>query len=376
MKSKSLLIQLFRITIFSSLWLFALSDVTLAQDPIIIQGTIIDLNDEQPVPGAQIFLNGTTIGTSSTSDGSFSLKLYRSGIFELVVSSLGYETVSITINSEELDTGYVFGLKPRIYEMDEVVVKPDPKLWQQDFDLFKEKFIGTGPFSDDTNILNAEILNFYFDADERVFTAKANDQLIIENKALGYRIYYLLEYFIIDYKHSFHSYAGRPFFEPLITKRKRVRKRWTENRKKAYFGSFQHFTHSLLDQTVREDGYIIKQEKHTEDTRYLIDQILPQTQFFTQIDSATYSLKFEDYLNITYEKEYEDERYLMAIRSVFDSNPRTMVQHQNSIITLAADSVLIDKSGYIYDPTVIFSDGYWSFEKISDLLPLDYEPGN
>ncbi len=60
---------------------------------------IIHSNTGEPVKDVNVFISGTTIGTASKNDGSFSL-LYR-GLFPLkiIFSSIGWETISVTINS-------------------------------------------------------------------------------------------------------------------------------------------------------------------------------------------------------------------------------------------------------------------------------------
>ena len=346
-----------------------------AQNTFSISGTVSDEQTEEPIAGAQIFLNGTTIGTTSNGDGYFELYGIPTGIFEVVASFLGYEISSATINTDSLASFYSFMLSPKVYEMDEVVVKPDPKRWQDDFELFSENFIGEGPFSADTKIINPEVLSFRFNPDDRTFTASANDQLIIENDALGYKIYYLLEFFVIDYSNGSSAYAGRPFFEPLTSSRRRTNHKWELNRELAYYGSFQHFMNSLISGHVADSGFVVKAEQRRDQKRYLASEAAPQRLYFFQIDSSTYELRFPDFLNITYLNEYEDPSYLKAISSPLDTNPRTGVMLQNTAITLAQDSVHVDRSGYIYEPTAILFDGYWGFEKLSDLLPLDYTPG-
>ena len=344
----------------------------LTQTFFTISGTVVDELTADPIAGAQIFLNGTTIGTTSTPDGRYILNGIPEGIFELVVSFIGFESANTTINTSKLSPELHFILVEKTYQLNQIIVKPDPKRWKQDLDLFNDYFLGTGPFSSDTKILNPEVLTFYYNDNERIFTATANDRLTIENKALGYTIYYLLEHFELNYATSSNSFAGRPFFVPMISRRKRVNSRWHQNRKTAYYGSFQHFTQSLIDGKSETNGFIVRAEEQRDEKRYLTKQPLSTSSYFSQYDSTTYMLKFKNFLNVTYENEYEDPSYLLSIQSVFDSHPRQLVQYQNSIVTIVQDSILIDKSGYIHNPLAIYCGGYWGFEKISDLLPLEY----
>ena len=206
---KSLLRSFLLLAIFS-----AYTSALFAQNSYTISGSVFDESTNESIIGAQVFLNGTTIGTTTRENGDFELSGIPEGIYELVVSFLGYESQSVTFNTQNIEEDYNFVLTPTTYEMDEIVVKPDPKLWEEDFKVFKKNFLGTGPFSEDTKILNPEVLNFYYDDVARIFTAKAYDRLIIENKALGYKIYYLLAYFEVNYAAGSNSYAGQPFSNP------------------------------------------------------------------------------------------------------------------------------------------------------------------
>jgi hypothetical protein len=55
---------------------------------------IQDAESKKPIPSASIFLNTTSIGTISNSAGAFQLQIPE-GNFELIISSIGYETKAI-----------------------------------------------------------------------------------------------------------------------------------------------------------------------------------------------------------------------------------------------------------------------------------------
>ena len=61
-----------------------------------ISGTIKDVSG-QPVIGAGVVVQGTTIGTSADSDGSFSLSVPANAVLE--VSSIGYETLTVRLSA-------------------------------------------------------------------------------------------------------------------------------------------------------------------------------------------------------------------------------------------------------------------------------------
>ncbi len=339
-----------------------------------ISGTVVEKGTNEPLAGAQVFLIGTTFGIAADGEGNFTLKNIPEGIFELSVSFLGYESASITVNTNSIEPAYSFFLEPKIYELDEVTVTPDPKIWRENFETFKKIFIGTGPFSGNTEIKNPEVLSFDFDPYERQLTASATEMLVIENKALGYTINYYLDYFIINYREGSSFFIGRTFFIPMESKRKRINNRWERNRNKAYYGSFLHFSKALINGITEEEGFVTRGEKRESKARYVGDTTIPSDVYFSQFDSSTYVFKFINFINVTFLNEKEDKSYLEYILNPLDRNPRTKTTLQNSSFTLSEDSVLMDKSGYLYQPNALILDGYWAFERVSDMLPINFVP--
>ena len=81
-------------------------------------------------------------------------------------------------------------------------------------------------------------------------------------------------------------------------------------------------------------------------------------------------LYFDDYLYVTYKRELEDEEYLLYI------NERRKPTFQRSYVILQNHQLIaIDPNGSYFPPQEIFSMAYWGwYEKMSNLLPLDYKP--
>src|SRR5687767_5695129 len=65
-------------------------------------GLVVEKNAEgvdEPIPGANIFWLGTTIGTSTAENGVFMIERVE-GADRLVVSFVGYQTDTITISNQ------------------------------------------------------------------------------------------------------------------------------------------------------------------------------------------------------------------------------------------------------------------------------------
>ncbi len=346
--------------------------VAVSQVTFSISGSVTSSETNEPITGAQIFINGSTIGTLSDEDGRFVLDKISAGIHELVVRFLGFESASKEINTDNLNDEYRFILKEKIYELEELTVKPNPIARKQNMKTFREKFIGVGPFSENTLIKNEEQINFEYNIKEKTLIAFAYDRLEIENKDLGYNIFFYLDHFLVDFENGISTFYGQTLFVPKTSKRKRTRNKWETNRINAYKGSFQHFTNSLINNTIKENRFVIKGERRDSTGVYVSRNEVDIPDFFQKVDSSTYKFHYVNFLNVTYENEYEDMSYLYSIANLLDENPRLLPYFQKSSVLLGADSVLVDQSGYIYDPAAILFDGYWGFEKVSDMLPLDY----
>src|SRR5690606_25089742 len=89
-----------RLLLLSSMVLcFALSNA-LAQDRTV-SGRVTSTEDSSPLPGVNVVLKGTTIGTATDSDGRFSLSIPASG-GSLVFSFIGLQTQEIPIGDRNV----------------------------------------------------------------------------------------------------------------------------------------------------------------------------------------------------------------------------------------------------------------------------------
>jgi len=98
------------------LFVMLLSVISFAQTTV--KGTITD-NLGQPLPGANIIIEGTTTGTSSDFDGKYIIDTDKTPPFKLVITYTGFETqtVEVTSNNQTTDVIMVEG-----NELDEIVI--------------------------------------------------------------------------------------------------------------------------------------------------------------------------------------------------------------------------------------------------------------
>ncbi|MFT3845843.1 MAG: carboxypeptidase-like regulatory domain-containing protein [Lacibacter sp.] len=188
----------------------------------VISGQVIFAEDKKPVALASVFLSNTSVGTVTLPDGSFRLNTTAAGRYDLIVSFVGYETIqkSISIPSEEA-SGILIALKPKPRQLDEVVIgEYEEQSWKRWGSFFINQFIGYGSWADQCKLHNFEKIHFLYSKRKKILKAYCDEQFVIINKKLDYRITYKLEKFQYNFATGVLFYAGFPLFEELESKGK------------------------------------------------------------------------------------------------------------------------------------------------------------
>ncbi|MGK7371284.1 MAG: carboxypeptidase-like regulatory domain-containing protein, partial [Candidatus Halalkalibacterium sp. M3_1C_030] len=185
----------------------------LAYAQATVEGRVIDTETKQALQGVHVFFSGTKIGTSTDRGGNYTLDNIPPGVHRLVVSMVGYgrKTFELVLEPDENKT-MDFGLKPVVYEMNEVFVGNLDEKWKKQLERFEGLFLGETKTAESVSILNPEVLRFDSNFWGRL-TAEALAPLQIENNALGYRITYYLEEF--EHTGTRTRWDGDPVFTEL-----------------------------------------------------------------------------------------------------------------------------------------------------------------
>lgn len=402
-----------------SILFLILATNSFAQNTFAITGTVRDKKDG--LPGASIYLSGYKIATVADNDGKFRIGNLKPGSYDLLVQIVGYlpYSKSVIISDQSVQVDLV--LKENVAQLDEVVIRADPNR-QKYINQFKEFFIGKTPNALQCKILNPQVLNVDFDITNSTLTVTTTEFLVVENKALGYRLKYMLDHFEYNSRTHIIYYSGHPFFEELkatVAKKKK----YIAAREIAYYGSSQHFFKSLYQNKAQEEGYIItKMVKIPNPNRYpeyvinenlrkiktlpektgvrktagKIDTALlnfwtkqrdmPKTiDKFSRADILTDTLvhnynqnlkwlNYTDALCIQYTKEKESLAYSKSGFWVF--RPLDVPENEISIVNLLQAPVRFYENGGIYDSRSLLFEGYWAYEKVADMVPMDYIPLN
>lgn len=341
-----------------------------------VAGVVSDSLSNETLPFASVFFSGTTFGATSDKDGNFVLKADKPGTYDLVISFTGYETYfrQVDLNEQQvLRLDVKLYLSTRNLGAFTITAKKD-EAWKNNLLLFKRTFLGTSGNANDCRIVNEDVLNFEDNRKDRIFEAYASEPLIIENKALGYRIKYLLEDFRIFYAKNYSVFYGFPSFEEM-GKGGKVKNAWSRKRNRAYKGSIGHFFKALYENQVTEEGFEVNAAKDMKRGGRAIDltPIDMSTLISTKPNGSTKVLSFENYLYVVYRNEKESPEYKIYQNSM---NPRPTGKEQLSWIFMpeGVTEVAFEKSGYLINPLAVVTNGYWGFEKLGDMVPMDYEP--
>ena len=207
--------------------------VTVAQHAI--SGVVVDAETGQPLQGASVFAQNTTIGAITDSEGVFRLSLGRGG-YEINITYTGYQNAQRNVVAGTTDTLHI-PLKKADNSMSEVIITASNEVadgWEKHGDFFLKHFIGATPFADSVKLLNPEVLKFYFYKRSNKLKVLATEPLQIENRALGYNLHYTLDSFVHYNATNINSYRGLCLFQPLEGTAEETAQ-WASNRQQAYY---------------------------------------------------------------------------------------------------------------------------------------------
>lgn len=388
-----------------------------------LQGKVVDKESGNPVPNASVFLSNTSIGTVADAKGAFTLHNIPNAKFDLIVSSLGYETYFETIVASKITGPLVIKLTPKANQLADVVVGTYEKDgWAHWGKTFTDDFIGASSNAQSCTIKNYKVIKFRFSKKRNLLEAFADEPLEIENKALGYIIHYKLEGFTDDFANNTVSYYGFPLFEQMEGNARKL-KRWQESRKEVYYGSVTHFMRCLYVNKIAENGFEVRRLEKKENAekkrvqalykywseadvnfeaklnkdsvkhyQTVLGQPLVYDVLYTKLvpgdsiayaeDSVTAALAFDNYLHVTYKGKKAPGEFRNIIHvgeptvdSLGKKVPEESSYMTSTILLLNKRPVYVSYNGAYYAPQDMLSSGYWGWsEKVANMLPFDYWP--
>ncbi|MES2278889.1 MAG: carboxypeptidase-like regulatory domain-containing protein [Bacteroidota bacterium] len=371
--------------------LFLIFPVTLFAQGIITGK--VTTKQGNAVPDASVFLSNASVGTKSLENGAFTLNNVKYGQYDLVVSCIGFETYhqTVLVNAGAITLPDI-ELAPKTTVLKEVSIQYDSNR-DKHVKMFLDEFLGRSENAAQCKLLNPELLDLTFEKSTGKLTGSSSDFLLIENKALGYNIKYLLASFERDPVRGFISYTGSSTFEPMIGKSS-DEKRWQKARIKAYRGSDMHFLRACIAQQVSEEGFttyqLVRKPNADRPPDSLIKAKLKQFRGTTngRILVLTDSLRYWSeksrmplYIDLLNSTPLNSAEYIKLTEKkgiyAFGYKDHLRISYKNtdnsSIVKFEKEYAYFDSNGVILTPHNLLVEGYWGFNRIAELLPVDYE---
>ncbi len=350
------------------LFLF-IAQITIAQKAQI-SGNVKDKITGESVSFAHVYIANTTQGTTSEADGHYLLEDIPSGQFTLVCTMVGYESCIKNLNifkGQQMEL--VIELTPSRKVLNEIEVQDrEDKRWRKLFMRFKRELLGNLPNSEKCEIINPWVIDFEEQRLKNIFRARAQEPLIIHNKALGYNISFLLIRFEIVNDQLI--YIGYPSFDTLGIKDWDHLENYILTRKDTYDGSMRHFFNALIYNKLEEEGFRLFKASRGYDTSwpdrlqgavgYGYLQPVDITEIVRNANSAgNHTVYTDNFLEIVYtRKKWKYSPYLDA-------------PYQVTRIKLN-EALLVTPHGYVFNPYSYIVYGYLAEERVSNMLPYEY----
>jgi hypothetical protein len=351
-----------------------------------ITGTVLDAKTNSPIESASVYFDNTTIGTSTNNQGEFEIDSKDAANFNLIISFIGYET--LTISERDSNKINEILLTPKTSQLDEVYISTyDGMPIKIKMEHFRKHFLGKSKNGMSSEILNEEDLILRYSKRKKQLIVRSRKRIRIKNNNLEYLVTYDLKGFTINYNYVnlydevFRAtsvfYQGTSFFKDLnIEATKKVKKR----RNITYKGSVLHFMRALSNQRLKKDRYAVYSYEHMiKPEEYISVKELESNEL--------YEIKIRAPLVIKYNKKYETEiKPTSTVAQKKDIN-KTLTQSDslelNLFLTPKKTAIpdaeffnvefFIDRFGN-YSPIggSFYFLGYMGNLRVGDALPLNY----
>jgi len=277
-----------------------------------IYGRVYDTKQGQPLEGATVYLNGTSIGTITDQEGRFFIKTKKKIKASLIISYVGYKQV--VIHEPYRNIAFNIVLQPEAGALEEIYLTTDTWTREKKLREFKKQFLGTTKAGISCIILNEDDIYLKFDERNETLIAESDTPIIIKNNLLGYNITYNLQKFEAKYDQPkrknplcrYVYYEGSSFYNNMTGFR--------------LFNGIYPTTKSKVFSIFQEPDYYVVRMKQN---------------FF---------LKYKDKKHSLVSKEDKEEPFI------------------------------IYPHGSYIPPKSIRFDGDLAYERVGNALPLDYEP--
>ena len=326
-----------------------------------IEGVVFDAKTKETITGVAIYLNGTSIITTSDSEGKFRLSVESKINASLVFSHLSYESLTIE-RPFELSENKFF-LNEKVNTLTEVKVLADRYSRVEKMKAFKEQFLGKSEAGKSCVIINEDDIDLKYDSETNRLLASTRNPIIIENKYLAYRITFDLFSFSIQYRYTENTLDMAEILKVLykgtssFVDHSPYNVVFAKRREEIYTRSAPYFLHNLVSNTLDKAKFSISNRFRRVKT----------DDYFTILDVASYkTVLIKSGTNInTRHNSLLDEQVWGVIGILYNNK-------FNSEIVFLTDQFSVDEYGNpdAIDQIVFFGD--MGDQRLGDMLPRDF----
>ena len=372
-----------------------------------VTGSVLDWANSNPISDATVYINSTTIGTSTNTNGVFSLK---NVIFpcKLVISRVGYELKIINLDSYNPESLIIL-LKQKTVHLSEVAII-GKSTRNKNVELFRKYFLGSDEWSKKIILKNESTLSFNHYSDtvkvlnekfnifnedmkyinsgdddsiiksrtRKIFSVKATAPIVIDVPTLGYKLSVdLVGFYLVETpKNTICKYLGYYYYQPYSPVSKTAERRFQRYRTEAFNNSREHFCKSLFNNKLMQNGYLLV-DNNTEDENkqfvninsHIVNKNDKEKLITGLMGKTLYVYSFFNYANkpidLTNKKEFN-----FSSADEFWMNHYNFLSQKSSICFLS-DTCVICSDGNIPDDNIMFG-GKMILKKVDAMIPDIY----
>ena len=224
-----------------------------------LAGIVYDKVNQEPVPGAHVYLDGSSLGSVTDANGRYQISLNSIVNLPLVVNHISYQSKTISEPFTFLPDTIFLEEKENL--LGEIVVQAGRYTRRQLLSAFRDVFLGTSQTAKYCVIENEDRIDLWFNERTRTLSANCDEPIVINNRSLAYNINISLEKFDVVYPTRrlgmgapvLVDYKGSTIFEDISNNAKIV----LERREKTFAGSPRHFLRALANNKLDDYNYLL-----------------------------------------------------------------------------------------------------------------------
>lgn len=310
-----------------------------------VRGVVYDAATKKPLEAVVVYLDGTTKGTITDTDGRFALTIDANFDESIIISYLGYKTVVVNPSTIVNQENFLVYLTEEIESLDPIYLETDDWSREKKLRYFKKYFIGELEIQQKCKITNEKAIHLYYSSSEETLYASASVPLIIKNKYLGYEITYFLRTFELKFSVGSSGlrlvnsiyFSGTSFFREYY---RNIKNKHIARREKTFNGSKLHFMRSLALKKLEENNFRVFYKGFAGN---------PYEYFRVELLNALAKVRLDvERVSILYDGKYQTDMWM------------------------STDHFIIDGFGNYSPSDQLFFSGYMSNQRVGMMLPLDY----